>query len=372
MPSRTIVWDREKLYDLIWTKPMRTVAHEYGLSDVALAKVCKKLQIPRPGVGYWRRKECGFKVERTPLPPAKGTVTAVSHIPDNQPARPKPLTDELIPLRKAPTAPKGIHPIVKQTQHAFADGRADQFGRVQGNWQIPHLDLRVTKSGMDRALRFMDALVRLLEANDMTVTPGSGREPAVINVDGEQVRVVVKEDVRGRKRDLTRDEKRNQEKWHYSNQKDFAWVYDSTNRLSFEIENYTDSQRKWTDTKHRRIEDDIEQIARAIVATAAFEKRRRAEREAERRNNERLQQLRYKEQQRIERLKRNAAAWDEAQRIRAYLNAVQEKSAARESGIAANKAMSKFLEWGHRYADSLDATGAPASEEWAQDESEEN
>jgi hypothetical protein len=71
------VWDREKLYDLIWTKPMRTVAHEYGLSDVALAKVCKKLQIPRPGVGYWRRKECGFNVERAPLPPAKGTVTAV-------------------------------------------------------------------------------------------------------------------------------------------------------------------------------------------------------------------------------------------------------------------------------------------------------
>lgn len=35
MPSRTIVWDREKLYDLIWTKPIRTVAHEYGLSDVA-------------------------------------------------------------------------------------------------------------------------------------------------------------------------------------------------------------------------------------------------------------------------------------------------------------------------------------------------
>ena len=108
----------------------------------------------------------------------------------------------------------------------------------------------------------------------------------------------------------------------------------------------------------------------AIVATASFEKRRCAKREAERRENERLQQLRYEEQRRIERLKRNAAAWDEAQQIRAYLAAVEEKAAAREGGIAADKAMSKFLEWGYRYADSLDATGAPASEEWAQDESE--
>jgi hypothetical protein len=364
MASRTINWDREKLYDLIWAKPMRIVAREYGLSDVALAKVCKKLHIPRPGVGYWRRKECGFKVERAPLPPAKGIVTAVSHITDSQPARPKPLTDELIPLRKAPTASKGIHPIVKQTEHAFANGRADQFGRVQANWQTPHLDLRVTKAGMDRALRFMDALMRLLEANDMTVTPGSGREPTVIKVDGEQIRVVLKEDVRGRKRDLTRDEKRNQEKSHYSNQKDFAWVYDSTNRFSFEIENYTDSQRKWTDTKHRKIEEDIEQIARSLIVTAAFEKRRRAEREAERREHERLQQLRYEEQQRIERLKRNASAWEEAQRIRAYLTAVEQKAKAREGGLEADKAMSRFLEWGRSYADSLDANDAPASDEW--------
>jgi hypothetical protein len=64
------------------------------------------------------------------------------------------------------------------------------------------------------------------------------------------------------------------------------------------------------------------------------------------------QQLRYEEQRRIERLKRNAAAWDEAQRIRAYLAAVEEKAAAREGGIAA------------------DATGAPAGGEWTQDESE--
>jgi hypothetical protein len=46
----------------------------------------------------------------------------------------------------------------------------------------------------------------------------------------------------------------------------------------FEIENYTDSQRRWADTKQRKIEEAIEHIARSILATAAFEKRRRAER----------------------------------------------------------------------------------------------
>jgi hypothetical protein len=363
MSARTIKWDREKLYDQIWTQPLRTVAQEYGLSDVGLAKVCKKLLIPRPGLGYWRRKECGFKVDRVPLPPAKGILAAVSHLPDIQTEKPKPLSEELIPLKKAPVAFGPTHPVIKQTERAFATGRPDQFGRIQADWQLPHLDLRVTKAGMERAIRFMDMLVKLLEVNGMTVTPGSGREPAVIRVDGEQIRVVLKEDVRGRKRELTRDEKRNQERWPSSSQKDFVWTYEATNRLSFEIENYTDSQRKWADTKHRKIEADVEQIARSLFATAAFEKRRRAEREAERRESERLQRLRYEEQQRIERLRRNAAAWEDAQRIRAYLTAVEDKAALREGGLNADKAMSLFLKWAHSYAESLDNTGAPASTE---------
>ncbi|MCL4850915.1 MAG: hypothetical protein KJZ78_05980 [Bryobacteraceae bacterium] len=113
MAEKVIEWDREKLYDQIWTRPLRTVAHEHGLSDVALAKVCKKLHIPRPGVGYWRRKECGFKVERVPLPPAKGIVTAVSRLPDIQEKKQRSLSEELIPLRKVTEAPKAIHPVIK-------------------------------------------------------------------------------------------------------------------------------------------------------------------------------------------------------------------------------------------------------------------
>jgi hypothetical protein len=368
MSSRTIKWDREKLYGQIWTRPLRTVAQEYGLSDVGLAKVCKKLLIPRPGPGYWRRKECGFKVNRVPLPPAKGILAAISHLPDRQTKKPKPLSEELIPLKKAPADSGPIHPVIKQTERAFANGRLGQFGRIEADWQLPHLDLRVTKAGMERALKFMDLLVKLLEANDMTVTPGSGREPAVIRVDGEQIRVVLKEDVRGRRRELTRDEKRNQEKWPSSSQKDFVWTYDATNRLSFEIESYTDSQRRWADTKHRKIEEDVEQIARSILATAAFEKRRLVEREAERRQSERLQQLRYAEQQRIARLRKNAVAWEDAQRIRAYLTAVEDKAASREGGLKGDKVTSRFLKWAHSYADSLDPTGASASTEWEDDE----
>ena len=46
------------------------------MSDVGLAKICRKHDIPVPPVGYWRRKETGYKVARPPLhPPKNGPET---------------------------------------------------------------------------------------------------------------------------------------------------------------------------------------------------------------------------------------------------------------------------------------------------------
>jgi hypothetical protein len=43
---------RKELYDLVWSQPMRTVAASVGISDVALAKHCKKANIPVPTRGH--------------------------------------------------------------------------------------------------------------------------------------------------------------------------------------------------------------------------------------------------------------------------------------------------------------------------------
>jgi hypothetical protein len=59
-------YDREKLYEEIWSEPMIRVAKRYNLSDVGLAKVCRKLNIPRPGRGYWEKKGAGKPLPRRP------------------------------------------------------------------------------------------------------------------------------------------------------------------------------------------------------------------------------------------------------------------------------------------------------------------
>ena len=57
---------REELFLLVWERPARDIARELGISDVALGKRCKKLQVPKPPPGYWAKVKAG-KRPRKPI-----------------------------------------------------------------------------------------------------------------------------------------------------------------------------------------------------------------------------------------------------------------------------------------------------------------
>ena len=42
-------YDRDVLYEQVWAEPVRDVAKRYGVSDVALAKACRRLSVPAAG-----------------------------------------------------------------------------------------------------------------------------------------------------------------------------------------------------------------------------------------------------------------------------------------------------------------------------------
>jgi hypothetical protein len=63
-------YNRERLYEEVWSEPVTVVAKKYGLLDVGLAKICKKLNIPRPGLGYWAKKATARPVGKPPPLPS--------------------------------------------------------------------------------------------------------------------------------------------------------------------------------------------------------------------------------------------------------------------------------------------------------------
>lgn len=69
---------RQDLYELVWSKPVTEVAKEIGLSDVAVAKRCRQVQVPVPPRGYWARVSAGQTPRRTPLPKYRDSSASVA------------------------------------------------------------------------------------------------------------------------------------------------------------------------------------------------------------------------------------------------------------------------------------------------------
>ena len=67
---------REQLFELVWSAPVSKVATTLGISDVGLAKRCKRIGIPLPPRGYWAKHAAGHSALRPSLPPEPAVKSA--------------------------------------------------------------------------------------------------------------------------------------------------------------------------------------------------------------------------------------------------------------------------------------------------------
>jgi hypothetical protein len=65
----TVLLTREQLYQLVWSESIKRQSKQIGISDVAIAKHCRKLNVPVPERGYWAKLQAGQRVTKPPLPP---------------------------------------------------------------------------------------------------------------------------------------------------------------------------------------------------------------------------------------------------------------------------------------------------------------
>ncbi|ODA42690.1 hypothetical protein [Desulfosporosinus sp. BG] len=77
--GRYNTYNREKLYEEVWAKPVVDVAVQYGVSDVAIHKICNSLDVPVPPRGYWSKIRAGGNPKKTPMLKTKG-ITEIAGI----------------------------------------------------------------------------------------------------------------------------------------------------------------------------------------------------------------------------------------------------------------------------------------------------
>lgn len=59
---------REQLYDIVWSKPIKSIAATYKIPEYSLSKICKDNNIPLPMLGYWSKVKFNKSVIKTTLP----------------------------------------------------------------------------------------------------------------------------------------------------------------------------------------------------------------------------------------------------------------------------------------------------------------
>ena len=175
MTWETIRYERDKLYEEVWTQPMLTVAARYGVSSVALAKTCRKLAVPTPPRGYWALKAVGRAPVKPRLPAAKAgqqtTIAATRWRDPNAPAAPREAPPHEVDDSRPPIAVPAVlgepHKLIRSSLAKVR--RAATSRRWEAAPDEQRLDIRVTPDTFDRAVLLMDTLIKELEARGHTV-----------------------------------------------------------------------------------------------------------------------------------------------------------------------------------------------------------
>ena len=60
-------FDRDRLYQEVWDRPVIEVAEQYGVSGSYIKRACRVLRVPTPPRGYWARVQNGQRPTRAKM-----------------------------------------------------------------------------------------------------------------------------------------------------------------------------------------------------------------------------------------------------------------------------------------------------------------
>jgi hypothetical protein len=356
---------------------MQRLAKQFGISDVALAKTCRRAEIPVPKRGYWAKSQAGKKVTRIALPsrgPGVSDDVFVGgrryhwyEIPDEELLKPIPLPaafpDDIEETRKLALKKIGkikvqstiihTHPLIARLLEEDNDRRERQLASPHPfSWDKPLFDTQSEQ----RRLRILNALFCALESVGFAPwLRGKDGLDLGIRVGGQSV------PLRLEPAEMPRTGKKSE---HATN----------AHPLCLEVLVSSGSERtlhSWSDVRDERIERMLRDIAVEIIVAGEVKYResvranydmkvrrkaqleeyaRQRQAELERQERERWARI---EKERIDRLLNDARALKQANEIRAYVEAVRVSMLTLENSVEST-VLNSWCAWANTEADRLD------------------
>ncbi len=307
---------RQEMYDLVWSEPMVKLAKKWGVSDVALAKACRRAEIPLPGLGYWAKLQHGKHLERPVLPPGKpGSRDTVRIAP--LPVRvERPLPPEVQAALEMESTPERKISVPNKLTNAHPIART----------LLKSIEGRISKTER-RRLCILSTLFKELERRGHALVPDPHNPRNVaVKIGAETVEFRLKEPQKQTRRADTAGER------PHSFGGDWRHVLEPSGELVFTIQSWLDSgtRKQWSDRTGKLIEEQLNDIIVGLVLAGTSLHRRRIEREEEERRRSaaererwELQEAKREKERQLQTLMQDVNAWQQAALIRQFVRAAK-------------------------------------------------
>lgn len=339
---------RKQLYELVWSKPMTQLAKEFGLSDNGLRKICMKYDIPLPQMGHWQKIRYGKKIKQeklgnfdkwvnTKIPISESEANGQEHYLTRFSKRVIEIEQncsKLLPVAEKLTKP---HALIKAAK-VNLDAQ-----KKRKNWRnLPEcihtnrdmLAISVQKHNVPRALRIMDAFIKLVESRGHSVLNESDGTRLV--VEGEKFSI------------------RLREKHTRQNITDERWASTQlvpNNKLSIKYEYFM--SKEWSDTgtlleeKLPRIIAFFELKSQEIKEQKERNRIAREQAEVKRQTEQKLLVKKEWESKKRDLLIKCSKEWREAENLRLFIKKIEDSNDKSEKVI-------DWLNWSRSQLNELD------------------
>ncbi len=183
----------EELYTLVWQRPILHIAREFGVSNTALSKCCKKYGIPTPGAGHWTKVQLGISIETPPLSMGAEELSAPVILPQSSPMdsqakqtkRDRQEVDKILSIPIVDDCLDNSHPIV---EHWLRDENcivSDAWSEERQTGSISEYD--------DFRLRVTSAFIKSVEPHGVEVTKANLNGRFVLNAGGARLVAIIRQ-----------------------------------------------------------------------------------------------------------------------------------------------------------------------------------
>ncbi len=340
---------RTELYEEVWTESILALSEKWDLPETVIRRLCVNMNVPLPPVGHWQKIKFGKPTDRAVLEKDSRCQERFSLNYEVNLAKASLKSIALDRIKEIEKKGKLVvaarltnpHKMIEVAKNKLEAKDIHTDNGMMKFWR-GIIDIKVTKQTLPRALRIMDAIVKVLEERGHKIALENDETFAVIM--GQEIQIALRE------KTIKQKKKSQGSSYEYS-------IAVPTGQLIFKMEAILISTKEWVDNKNV-LEDQIPEIIARLEMAGEYRHQQQVAREGRheiQRKEEQLKKdysaLQEKDLINFKTMLAKSDRWHRAENLRHYIKEVETKSSGTNFETTD---LHDWLKWAKEKADWFD------------------